>query len=183
MWAATTDGFYSVATDRTDPTLRHVRTWDRGDCDRFLEWYATWAQQLVGIYAEQGLSDGPAIPDATITTYEGSDYPWRVIVPQGAWSTYLAEKAEDMDYDRFKPAVEEAQGRDRHDLYERVFFLLATLEHDDPQGRERPYVAAPPPKCPHCGGVARFGVCSQGHVQEPLPETWDDLDDWLERHP
>lgn len=162
MWAATTDGFYSVATDRTDPTLRHVRTWDRGDCDRFLEWYAGWAQDLIVSYAAMDLGDPQGIPDATITTYEGSDYPWRVIVPSSAWGAYLAERAEDMDYDRFKPAVEAAQGRHRHDVYERVFFLLATLEHADPEGRPDPYVRAP---------------------SEPLPETWDDLDEWLERHP
>lgn len=167
MWTATTDGFYSAATDRDDPTLRHVRTWDRGDADRFLEWYATWAQQLVDLYSQHSLSDGPDVPDATITTYEGSDYPWRVIVPQGAWAAYLAEKAEDMDYDRFKPAVEAAQGRHRHDVYERVFFLLATLEHSDPQGRPRPYVPAQDPT---------WNVTD-------LPDTMEELDAWLDRNP
>lgn len=159
MWTATTDGFYSVATDRDDPTLRHVRTWDRGDCDRFLEWYAGWAQSLIALDID--------LPDAAITTYEGSDYPWRVIVPEGAWAAYLAERAEDMDYDRFKPAVEAAQGRGRHDLYERVFFLLATLEHTDPQGRPRPYVAAP----------------LEPNWRDDADPDWDDVDAWLERRP
>lgn len=140
MWTMTTAGFFSAVQHRDDPTLLVVRTRDRGDADRLCEWYALWAQQLVDLRLRLGQEHVPDLPDAAVTAYERSDYPWRVIMPRAAYGAFMAEAVEDLDYGNFKDAVKANQGEGRAGVYMGVWSTLLRLEDLDPEGRPAPEV-------------------------------------------
>jgi hypothetical protein len=135
MWTMTPAGFFSAVQHRDDPTLLVVRTRDRSDADHLVDWYATWAQDLIALWADTKMAGDPGIPDAEVVAYPVSDYPWRVIVPKAAWAAFLAEAVEDLDYGNFKDAVKKAQGPDRAMVYTNVWSALLRLEDLDPLGR------------------------------------------------
>jgi len=141
MWTMTPRGFFSAVQHRDDPTLLVVRTRVRADADTLVEWYATWAQNLIALHAKMddlGVdlpSAQEALPDAEVTTYDWSDYPWRVILPRSAWAAFMAEAVEDLDYGNFKDAVKKVQGAARANVYSGVWSVLLRLESQDPQGR------------------------------------------------
>lgn len=158
MWTITKNGTYSAVQDRENEDLNHVRCWVREDADWLCDWYADWlgTQGSTGLLVE---ALGQPWPEAVITTYEGSDYPWRVIMPNAAWALFCYEAALAVDYPKFKPAVESKV--DRHDAYLAVFFALARLEFEDPEGRDRPYMGLLGEREPEYGQFA-----------------WDEYDDW-----
>lgn len=141
MWTATTRGFFSAVQHKTDPTLLVVRTRDHQDAHTLVTWYAAWRDTLDGVARKtNGLTaDEMGLPTPTITTYDFSDYPWRVIMPRGAWGAFMAESVEDLDYGNFKDTVKRIQGADRAEVYGRVWLALLRLEDLDPMGR-RPVV-------------------------------------------
>lgn len=140
MWTATTRGFFSAVQHRDDPSLLVVRTRDHADATTLRDWYAAWQTDMAKI--AHALSGKPAAlegPVPAITTYEFSDYPWRVIMPRSAWGAFLAESVEDLDYGNFKDAVKHTQGADRAGVYANVWAALLRLEALDPMGRRPEY--------------------------------------------
>lgn len=136
MWTATTRGFFSAVQHNTDPSLLVVRTRDHADATTLRDWYAAWQTDMARI--QHALTGKPAAvegPAPTITTYEWSDYPWRVIMPRSAWGAFMAESVEDLDYGNFKDAVKARQGADRAGVYSNVWAALLRLEALDPMGR------------------------------------------------
>ncbi|MFM7719163.1 MAG: hypothetical protein ACKO8G_06730 [Actinomycetota bacterium] len=120
MWVMTTTGFYSTVL--TDDGRAMVRGRDRGDLERFVS--ATGG--------EAALKETPH-----------ADYPYRVIVEPEVWAEFLRRQAEAIDYRNFKDAVTRRQGRDRHDVYLRVWTALRGIESprrrmSDPGARVEP---------------------------------------------
>lgn len=134
MWLMTPRGFYSAVQHNTNRDLLVVRTRDRGDAESLKDWYQTWTEDVQDL-AAQAEVEAPAVPDAVITTYEHSDYPWRVILPRGAWAAFVAEAVEDLDYGNFKDAVKVNQGYERAAVYTQVWAALLRIEDLDPHGR------------------------------------------------
>lgn len=137
MWMATTRGFFSAVQHNTNPNLLVVRTRDRSDAESLKDWYQGWIEDT----ADSAVGDGRApaeMPDATITTYEFSDYPWRVIMPRTAYAAFVLEAVVDLDYGNFKDAVKATQGPDRAGVYMNVWSALLRLEYLDPFGRNEP---------------------------------------------
>lgn len=156
MWTATTRGFFSAVQHRDDPSLLVVRTRDHADAATLRDWYAAWQADMAKI--ETALKGQPVAlegPTPTITSYEVSDYPWRVIMPRSAWGAFLAESVEDLDYGNFKDAVKATQGADRAAVYANVWAALLRLETLDPLGRRPEY--------------------------DERDEPWDLYDDWERR--
>lgn len=136
MWTATTRGFFSAVQHRDDTNLLVVRTRDHSDAATLLAWYAAWQTDMAKInHALTGTPSALEGPTPAITTYEWSDYPWRVIMPRSAWGAFLAESVEDLDYGNFKDAVKKAQGPERAGVYTNVWGALLRLEDLDPKGR------------------------------------------------
>lgn len=134
MWTMTTKGFYSAVQHREDASLLVVRTRDHADAERLEGWYADWMDQL----AAHDTTAVIGMPDPAITSYDHSDYPWRVILPRTAYGAFLAETVEDLDYGNFKDAVKANQGHDRAQVYSSVWSVLLRLEDLDPDGRPTP---------------------------------------------
>lgn len=106
MWVFTTTGFYSVVQDE-DPRFVHIR--------------ARCEEDLLRLYPK-----APGYP--TIIATPEADYPYRVIVMRATWASQVATFAEDIHYKNFKGAVEEKQGKERHDTYFKVWRILHELE-------------------------------------------------------
>lgn len=140
MWTQTTRGFFSAVQHRDDPDLLVVRARDHGDATTLLEWYAAWQADMATIgQALKGKPQAVEGPAPAITTYEWSDYPWRVILPRTAWGAFMVETVEDLNYGNFKDAVKDAQGPERAHVYHDVWAALLRLETLDPMGR-RPVI-------------------------------------------
>lgn len=164
MWTATTRGFFSAVQHRDDPSLLVVRTRDHSDAQTLVAWYAAWQTDMAKI--AHALSGKPAPvegPAPAITTYEWSDYPWRVIMPRSAWGAFMAETVEDLDYGNFKDAVKHEQGADRAGVYTRVWSALLALEDLDPMGR-RPKVQEDEP----------WDLYDDWEARTDEPFTWED---------
>lgn len=166
MWTATTRGFFSAVQHRDDTDLLVVRTRDHGDAETLVAWYAAWQADMATISAALNPDTAPAPlegPRPAITTYEWSDYPWRVIMPRSAWGAFLAETVEDLDYGNFKDAVKHEQGADRAGVYTKVWSALLSLEDLDPMGR-RPQVQEDEP----------WDLYHDWEARKDEPFTWDD---------
>lgn len=119
MWMATVDGFLSAVQHNTDPDTLVVRGRTKDDV-RALAQYATVALHL------------PTDPDTLITTYDGSDYPFRVMVPKTTWAQYVGAQALAIDYGNFKSAVAKVS-TEHAAAYHNVWTDLLALEHTDPE--------------------------------------------------
>ena len=97
MWLFTTQGFYSVVAHRRDPGRLIVRARAREDLE---------------VLREQ-------IPELRIYSDPDADYRWRGVVTRAEWVAAVAELATELDYDNFKRAVADRQGRERERLYHR----------------------------------------------------------------
>lgn len=167
MWTQTTRGFFSAVQHRDDPDLLVVRTRDHGDATTLVKWYAAWQADMAKIgHALSGQPVPLEGPMPTITSYEWSDYPWRVILPRSAWGAFMAETVEDLNYGNFKDEVKKAQGADRAQVYSRVWSVLLTLEDLDPMGR-RPQVMEDEPWDAYYDWEARNDA--------PLDMDWQDF--------
>src|SRR5262245_28238814 len=106
MWLLTTQGFYSVVAHRRDPQRLIVRARLREDLEALRE----------------------QIPALRVYSDRDADYRWRALVTRAEWVAAVAELATELDYDNFKRAVAERQGRDRQRLYHRVWATLRELQ-------------------------------------------------------
>jgi hypothetical protein len=110
MWLLTTTGFYSIVRkprDREAGTLT-VRARARADLD------ALRARYL------------PALGD--IVESETTDYRFRAQAPQAAVAEAVRRAVADIDYDNFKDAVAERQGRAREQVYHQVWHDLLRIQ-------------------------------------------------------
>lgn len=105
MWLMTTDGFFSAVEDRDDPHAVFVRARVRGD-----------AEQLAA-----------AVGGAVLET-PAADYRFRVRMTKADWAGYVADCARAIDYDNFKNAVAQRQGRARATIYGEVWATLLRLQ-------------------------------------------------------
>ena len=108
MWLITPEGFFSAVEkpgDRADGMLT-VRTRNRDDIKALKRYF----------------------PDAKPYRIRYSDYEWRIRVPKDEWAQAVARMALEIDYSNFKNEVTRRQGRERHDIYSRVWSVLLGLE-------------------------------------------------------
>lgn len=106
MWIVTTKGFYSVVCDKKRPDLVVVRTRARED--------------LVNLKRDH-------LPEIRIIEGGGTDYPFRSYVNRERWARAAFDLADEIDYFNFKDAIQERQGKRRHDVYFRVWIALQDL--------------------------------------------------------
>lgn len=106
MWVATTQGFYSVVAHRDDPECVIVRARTRDDIEALRR----------------------QIPDLKPFEDPSADYRHRAIVSKAEWVVALAELASEIDYDNFKNAVADRQGRERAHTYAGVWTVLRQLQ-------------------------------------------------------
>jgi hypothetical protein len=108
MWLFTTQGFYSVVEDRDDADRVLVRARAREDLEALKR----------------------QIPDLEIheTPPPAHDYGYRAFVTKDQWREAAARLAGEIDYDNFKNAVHDRQGRDREHLYHEVWHKLSELQ-------------------------------------------------------
>jgi hypothetical protein len=106
MWLFTPTGFLSIVVDRDEPGRLLVRARARADLDAFC--------------ARTG--SGPVLetPDR--------DYRFRVCVTADVVADDVAAQARAIDYGNFKAAVAERQGRERADVYERVWSVMHAFQ-------------------------------------------------------
>lgn len=117
MWLFTPEFFVSVVekgNDRKDGKLT-LRTRNRADIDALVAKH---------------------FPEAKPYRVKHSDYAWRIRVPKDQWALACARMAMEVDYSNFKDRVTELQGKERHDVYLKVWFALLALK-DRPRGRRR----------------------------------------------
>jgi hypothetical protein len=115
VWIITQDGFYSVTAfdarrggERSDAEdLIVVRARDRSDLERVSAWIG-----------------------AEIIATPTADYPFRTIAPRNAWSGYLAQATQDIDYFNFKDRIAQRRGAGRHDVLMNVWSALRRLQHE-----------------------------------------------------
>jgi hypothetical protein len=114
MWLVTTQGFYSVVAHRDDPDKLLVRARTHDDIDALRE----------------------QIP--TLEPFEDphADYRHRAVVGRAEWVAALAQLASEVDYDNFKNAVADHQGRERSGLYARIWSILLELQRSRDDGIE-----------------------------------------------
>ncbi len=102
MWLCTQLGFYSIV--RKSPDTFHIRARCLGDLDALTE--------AIGL-------PGP------VPSFEGSDYPWRIICDSGDLTRFFALMAASITYDNFKSAIASHPAQKRktaayHDLHHRM---------------------------------------------------------------
>lgn len=149
MWLITPEGFFSAVEkpgDRADGMLT-VRTRNRADIKALKRYF----------------------PDAKPYRVRYSDYEWRIRVPKDEWAQAVARMALEIDYSNFKNEVTRRQGRERHDIYSRVWSVLLGLEgrrrdwttpKGKGKGKQQPLFD--PAACPNCS--------SPSYVQEVCGE-------------
>ncbi len=109
MWLFTTIGFFSVVADRGDPDRVLVRARSREDIEALRR----------------------HLPEIEPFTEPGADYRWRAFVARADWVRAVAELAAEIDYDNFKNAVADRQGRERSHLYMEVWQAMLKLQQRD----------------------------------------------------
>jgi len=110
MWLITTTGFYSIVEkpwDREGGTLTvRARAW--ADLD---------ALRTNGLPELGEVKEDP-----------GADYRFRAQAPRAAVAQAVAAQVDGIDYDNFKSAVRERQGRARATLYHDVWDVLYQIQ-------------------------------------------------------
>ncbi len=106
MWLVTTQGFYSVVAHREDPDTLIVRARSREDLEALRD----------------------QVPDLEPFEDPSADYRHRAYVTRAEWLAAVAQLTCDVDYDNFKSAVAERQGRERAGVYGAVWADLLALQ-------------------------------------------------------
>jgi hypothetical protein len=65
---------------------------------------------------------------AEIVVLNGTDYPYRLIIDETEWSSYVADKAMSIDYSNFKNRVYQTRGRDFAHLLSEVWGVMLEAE-------------------------------------------------------
>jgi hypothetical protein len=121
MWLFTKYGFFSAVCAREGAGEHHqlvnpARIMVRARLRSHLEDLQKRFPSLIG--------------DCDIRAFPGTDYAYRLFVDKSVWSKVVAELSEELDYDNFKAAVADFQGRNDggyedalHDVWEVVHRL------------------------------------------------------------
>lgn len=109
MWIFSKAGFFSVVEDRADSDRIVVRARIRHDLHNLR---AKYAPEL-----------------SCVEVNYKRDYRYRAFISRAAWANAMSKMAMDLDYSNFKSMVDRTQGVDRHDLYTRVWGVMASAEH------------------------------------------------------
>jgi hypothetical protein len=104
MWVATPIGFFSAVKQHGDGGVT-VRARVKSDLESLLECY------LPG-------------EDLPLVRKDQADYEWRVFMTHEQWATCMWYASFDVNYHNFKDEVTKTQGRERHDVYLRVWTAL-----------------------------------------------------------
>src|ERR1035441_1444680 len=99
MWIFTTIGFFSVVQKKPRDKFLTVRARDPKDLDRLRE----------------------RVPDLGPTELEGGDYCCRALISRAAFAAGLVKIASEIDYDKFKNAVQKSMGSHRAGIYHDVW--------------------------------------------------------------
>jgi hypothetical protein len=78
------------------------------------------------------------LPGSRALSTPSADYPWRAVIGRGEWARFLSLEVERLDYPNFKAKVLEVQGRERHDVYTRVWSTLRSLGREGQDGGPEP---------------------------------------------
>lgn len=113
MWLLTAQGFYSAVAHRDEPDTIIVRARTRADIEAL-------RAQIPGLEPIENLT---------------ADYRWRAFVTREQWRGAVASLAEKIDYDNFKNAVRDRQGRERAHTYHEVWRELMSLQQEEEPGR------------------------------------------------
>lgn len=114
MWVASPHGgFYSAVAHRRDPETLIVRARVRAD-----------------LVALAPLIDGTPKNEVLDGIYEDltADYPYRLNLTRAQWAKAIVALADRIDYDNFKNAVKDNQGKERASVYMGVWTALLGLE-------------------------------------------------------
>lgn len=65
---------------------------------------------------------------AEIVVLNGTDYPYRIIIKDVEWATYVADKAMTIDYSNFKNRVYQTRGREFAHLLSEVWGVMLEAE-------------------------------------------------------
>jgi hypothetical protein len=71
--------------------------------------------------------DALQLPSSRAVSTPRSDYPFRCVVTREEWTDLLSLECDRIDYANFKRRVMDVQGRTRHDVYMRLWSILARL--------------------------------------------------------
>lgn len=113
MWLATTRGFYSAVSNRTDAASIMVRARSHADLVQLTE----LAEQLNQ-------------PIGEIVQTLHADYPYRLSVTRHVWQVLLVGLADEINYGNFKDAVALTNPDRSHHTYLRVWSALREIEHE-----------------------------------------------------
>lgn len=110
MWVFTKRGFFTAVEDMDDANLLIIRCRVRADINNIRKAY---------------------FPEMSRTTFhEDFDYPYRARITKDDFARGMERLTKDIDYGRFKPAVEAMQGKKRANLYTSIWSRLIDLEVD-----------------------------------------------------
>lgn len=110
MWIFTTHGFFTAVENRDDPNMLIVRCRVREDMNNIRRRY---------------------FPTLSKTTFHNDfDYPYRANITKLEYAKGMARTVMDIEYERFKPAVQGVQGKKRADMYTGLWWKIIELERD-----------------------------------------------------
>lgn len=110
MWLFTTIGFFSVVQKKPDDTFLTVRARVASDLENLRRRYM------------------PTL--SPTSTKGGSDYPYRATISHRDFGAGLAQIGQDIQYSNFKSEVAKVMGRQRSDLYHRVWDVMFELQRE-----------------------------------------------------
>lgn len=142
MWLMTTRGFFSIVEkpgDRAAGTLT-IRARVKADLEALRE-----VMPALGAITDKG----------------GTDYPFRARAPREAVAAAMADLVATLDYDNFKNAVADRQGKEREDAYHDVWSVLYALK---PHAQHRPRNRPRAPSIPHADAYGGVLVDASGRV-------------------
>lgn len=116
MWLFTPKGFYSIVAKGGGNDEVTIRARVKGDLENLKRDHE---------------------PALKIIDGGGTDYRFRAVVPRRVFLAILLELGDEIDYSNFKDAVEQRQGKKRHDVYMRVWGIMHALQPRRPWKRRQ----------------------------------------------
>jgi hypothetical protein len=105
MWVFTSTGFISAVRKYDRPNVITVRSRDRRSLEPLVEFAGT---------------------DIKVSPY--GDYPYRAFIEPEVFTKWVAEQADDIDYDNFKSRVGSTRGHEFTDALHNVWVAMLAVE-------------------------------------------------------
>jgi hypothetical protein len=122
MWVFTTSSFLSVVVYDEGRDGYALPLPDGASPNDLLLVRARVFSDLTATLDALGLAGSRAV------STPGADYPSRVVLSREEWTRYLSLETLRIEYRNFKNEVLKIQGRERHDLYMKLWVTLRGLE-------------------------------------------------------